>query len=101
MAGTTCDVCGKTAFSVCSSALGAISFAYCKECLRQNAEPLVAFETTAWTCGNEVAEFVRHMSTFVNGEYISWDDWYAKYGEACRERLDASYAEYERGRSND
>lgn len=35
-----CDVCGKeTNTTVCSSTCGAISFAYCDECLRNGIEP--------------------------------------------------------------
>ena len=35
-----CDVCGKeTNTIVCSSTCGAISFAYCKECLSNGIEP--------------------------------------------------------------
>ena len=35
-----CDVCGKeTETAVCASACGAVSFAYCKECLKAGREP--------------------------------------------------------------
>lgn len=35
-----CDVCGKeTAIVVCASSCGAVSFAYCEECLKANREP--------------------------------------------------------------
>lgn len=35
-----CDVCGKeTNTTVCCSSCGAVSFAYCDECLRTNREP--------------------------------------------------------------
>ena len=38
-----CDVCGKEAETfVCCSACGAISFAYCEECLEANREPYYA-----------------------------------------------------------
>ena len=94
MAGDTCDVCGQPSAGVACSALGAISFAYCEKCLRIGAEPLVAFETTAWTCHNNVHNGVRALSTYVDGQYIRWDDWYAKYGEECIRKCDAEYAEY-------
>jgi hypothetical protein len=42
MAGKVCDVCGGEAVGVCSSACGAISFAYCKDCLQNGAEPFSA-----------------------------------------------------------
>ena len=52
------------------------------------------FENTAWTCGNGVHDGVRAMKTFIDGRYVSWDDWYAEFGEATRERLDKAYEEY-------
>lgn len=94
MAELECNVCGKPAVGVASSALGAISFAFCVDCLKQPAEPIYMFETTAWTCGNNVHEGVRAMYTFVDGEYISWDNWFAKYGDETIERLDKDYQEY-------
>ena len=36
------------------------------------------------------------MKTFISGEYISWDDWFAKYGEETIARLDKDYAEYQK-----
>jgi len=35
----TCDVCGSPACGVAGSALGACSFAYCRDCLAMHAEP--------------------------------------------------------------
>lgn len=37
-----CDVCGKEANNICSSACGAISFAYCDDCLAKGLEPYSA-----------------------------------------------------------
>ncbi len=39
MSGAICDVCGEQALGVCSSALGAVSFAYCQVCTELGAEP--------------------------------------------------------------
>lgn len=39
MAGEKCDVCGNKSYAVLSSSLGAISFAYCRDCAESNAEP--------------------------------------------------------------
>lgn len=100
MAGAICDTCGEPSVGVACSALGPISFAYCRTCLRLKAEPVMAFETTAWTCHNEVHEGVRALKTFVGGAYTSWDDWFAKYGAETIRRLDADYEEYRRGSSN-
>lgn len=38
-AALTCDVCGTPAIGVACSALGACSFAYCRECAVAHAEP--------------------------------------------------------------
>lgn len=40
MAGSECDVCGGPSVGVASSALGAVSFAYCLECLQTGADCL-------------------------------------------------------------
>lgn len=57
-----CDVCGDEAIGVASSTLGAVSFAYCRECLRVGADvpSIVAFSIAS--CGiDNVHEWVRNM----------------------------------------
>jgi hypothetical protein len=34
-----CDCCGKPAIEVAGSTMGAVSFAYCKECIKNGIEP--------------------------------------------------------------
>jgi len=59
MAGDTCDVCGKDDFrvNVCSSVLGAMSFAFCPICLLMVAEPRYWVNAAV-----EVAEGVEHIN---------------------------------------
>jgi len=66
-----CDVCGRPAKGVAGSVLGAISFAYCQECLIHNADVKSLIEFTLNDCGGEVAEWVKDMTYYENGEYRS------------------------------
>lgn len=48
-----CDVCGKqTNVVVCASVMGAVSFAYCKDCLEAGAEPYGVMVSRVASCGN-------------------------------------------------
>lgn len=71
----TCDVCSKSAVGVASSYLGAISYAYCDECLLRYAEPVTAFEITYEVTSGDVADWVKELTTYVNGKYLTWDEW--------------------------
>jgi hypothetical protein len=71
----TCDVCGKSAVGVASSSLGAISYAYCNECLLRYAEPVTAFEITYEVTSGDVADWVKELTTYVDGKYLTWDEW--------------------------
>lgn len=55
-----CDVCGtKTNVVVCSSAFGAISHAYCKDCLKNYLEPygtMVAYISSAGLFPDDINE---------------------------------------------
>jgi len=67
MPGITCDVCGGAAVGVCSSALGACSFAYCKQCLELRAEP---YQCTVIMCamnGNEFKHFAPWFHPVIEG----------------------------------
>jgi len=76
--GLTCQVCDMNeAKGVACSGLGAVSFAYCQECLDRGAEPEGMFACTAEMCGTDVADFVKDMATFKDGAYVSWGDWIA------------------------
>ena len=67
----TCDVCSKSAVGVASSSLGAISYAYCDECLLRYAEPITAFEITYEVTSGDVADWVKELTTYVDGKYLT------------------------------
>lgn len=58
-----CDVCGQPAVGVASSTLGAISFAFCKRCLAESAEPYGMLVSTCAICGDirEMTQYVQDM----------------------------------------
>lgn len=73
---TKCDVCKRTGIAgVASSCLGPISLAFCGECLTQRAEPDWLLHFTWDSCSGQVADWVKFISTYVNGRYLIWDDW--------------------------
>lgn len=61
MAGSVCDVCGGQSVGVASSALGAVSFAYCERCLKENAEPYYMLASTIAMCGgrDKIADWMQ------------------------------------------
>jgi hypothetical protein len=71
-----CECCDKNvAVAVCSSTMTAMSFAICKECLRENAEPLSIFHATFWCIGGtEVVDHIRWMKSYKDGKYIGFDE---------------------------
>lgn len=76
MAGNICDCCDREGVAgVLSSALGPISFAYCKECAEKNAEPEFMFRATYEMIGEDVADHVKRCTTFHEGRYYSWEEW--------------------------
>ena len=69
-----CEICAvNEAVGVCSSTLGAFSFAICRECIKHNAEPLGMLIGMLKDAQYEVAEWVKKMTTFYEGEYINFD----------------------------
>lgn len=66
MAICTCDVCGKeTTVYVRSSTMGAISFAYCRDCLNKGLEPygaMVAYISCAGRFPDDINEvYQKHV----------------------------------------
>jgi hypothetical protein len=54
-----CEVCGKPAIGVCSSPLGAISHAFCKECLEKERQPWSTLIGGLYGCSKDnVAEWI-------------------------------------------
>src|SRR5919109_204932 len=50
-----CDVCGKrTPIGVAASSIGPMSFAYCRSCLEERAEPYFMVVTTLACCGGRL-----------------------------------------------
>ena len=77
--GGTCDVCGRSrATNVCSSPFGAMSFAYCTECLQKPAEVLFVFEylynDVAGGDPSRLASEIRNWYTWIDGKYVHWDN---------------------------
>lgn len=78
LAESKCDVCGRQGIvGVASSCLGAISFAFCAECLSQGAEPEFMLGFTWDMTGGNPAEWVRELKTYKDGRYITWDEFKA------------------------
>ena len=76
MAGDTCDCCQREGVvGVASSCLGAISFAWCRPCLDHGAEPAWMLMFTFQMTEGQCAEWVRGLSTWVDGKYVTWDEW--------------------------
>jgi hypothetical protein len=75
-----CDVCGGPAIGVACSALGAISFAYCRACAVNGAEPRGILEGMVldmmsgpppFTPDVEVADWLLDgVTTLIDGEYV-------------------------------
>lgn len=70
-----CDVCGNTSeVGIYGSSLGPASFAYCKGCIRRNAEPLWMVMAAIFRAGGlanaELKDFAD-LTTFHNGDYRS------------------------------
>lgn len=78
MSELTCDVCGQPAIGVASSCVGPISWAFCRECLNQKAEPEFSFGylyDEVSTDGEGLADWVSILKTFKDGRYWTWDEW--------------------------
>lgn len=74
-----CDVCGKVACGVASSAFGAISLAYCRECLDKPADAECMFAHLWWDVANKnidaLDSSIKSWFTFKDGKYISFEEW--------------------------
>lgn len=76
----TCDVCKRDREThVASSTTGAISFAFCNECLQNNAEPEWTLEYLYSDVGHKgegLADWVKQLKTYKDDKYINWDEWF-------------------------
>lgn len=81
MAGLTCDSCGRgNVIGVASSSLGAVSWAWCRECLDHNAEPPIMFEfvfedVADGNIDNLVPEFKTYQ-VYLQGQYWPITVWW-------------------------
>lgn len=69
-----CDVCERDnrEVGVASLPFAAMSIAFCKECLNEDAFPLWALHANAEMCGGyeECADWFKQMKSFHDGKYI-------------------------------
>lgn len=75
-----CDCCRVNhALGVASPAFVAVSFAWCEECIKQQAEPESTFEYLYWYVGNRGEGLVdlSAWKTFKDGRYWTWTEWKA------------------------
>lgn len=73
MADGSCEVCaGPDPIGVASTAMP-LSVAYCQECARRFAQPVVVFAT--WKEMGVDPEHVDDMETFWNGRYVRYREW--------------------------
>lgn len=75
----TCDCCKRgPVVGVASSGFGAVSFAWCAECLAQPAEPEMMFEYLYDDVGSKGEGLIPQLdgwSTWSEGSYIKWPEW--------------------------
>lgn len=84
-----CEVCGQTAIGVYCSTTGAISFAYCRECVENLREP--------WSA------LVANCSTLERGHVADWFkpvikatlEFYGKTEDELWEEAESAWKEYE------
>lgn len=82
MAGSICDCCfreEKEVVGVFSSSLGAVSWAFCQECLDKIAEPECMFDYMHDFVSDNLgglAEWCQQFTTFKDGRYWTIQEWY-------------------------
>ena len=82
-----CDCCNRVReVDVYSSSLGAVSFAYCKECSNNNAEPKMIIISTIEMLYGDVAEWVLNLNYYDTEEqkYKSAREFKKAYDEGVR-----------------
>lgn len=95
-----CDVCGEeTDVVVCASTMGAISFAYCKECLFKRLEPYWAMVAYISCAGNfpddinaDYQELCRHILKELN---ISEEKFIEDVNKSIEEMFNYAYAKFQ------
>ncbi len=72
-----CDVCGVNEPIGVPSTLMPYSVAYCVECAKRDAQPLVVFETLIEDA-DRADDWVNELETYTDGKYITFAEWAAK-----------------------
>lgn len=77
-----CEVCGvKDAIGVASTSLP-YSCAFCAECARQGADPEWIFRFLLDdTADGDPSKIREGMTTYRDGEYLSFHDWAERFGK--------------------
>lgn len=79
-----CDVCNKNpAIGVASTSVP-YSCAYCKECASRSADPEMVFIFWADDIAPDDHRSPDQSVTYKDGQYMTYREWYAKYGEQYR-----------------
>lgn len=98
-----CSVCGKTGdVFVASSMCGAMSLAYCEECLAAGAEPwgdLAAYISLAGRYPDDINEEYREIVRDTCRRLGRTEEEFAAAVEKEREEMDRMYDEYVKNRS--
>lgn len=74
----SCNVCNKPAIGVASSSFGAVSWAFCAECMNKPAEPECMFcylYEDVSDRGEGLRPEVNSYFTYIDGVYVSWPDY--------------------------
>lgn len=76
-----CDICGgsENILGCGASSIGPASFMMCQTCIEHNAEPSFAFAYVAEEVGEDVADFVNDLTTYIDGKYISYSEYLTSY----------------------
>ena len=92
-----CDVCHKEpVVGVASSGLGPVSWGYCSACLGRYAEPAIMIAATIDGCDGleNVSAWVRErVTTFIGGEYLTFDEAAAKLATLDAQAMSPGTAE--------
>lgn len=98
-----CSVCGKTGeVFVCCSTCGAMSLAYCKECLDAGAEPwndLVAYVSLAGRYPDDINETYRKIVRDTCMRLSRTEEEFAAAVDKSIVEMDRMYDEYAKNRS--
>lgn len=94
-----CNVCGneENIVGVASSSFVAMSLCYCSECLQKPADAEMIFDYLYYMVADQNPEkldpTIKLWFTFINGEYVSWEDY-------CKLQRDNPKREYLEGIAN-